>query len=86
MFKIFNDLHPVIKNAFFSVTSSSHNTRCINNFSIINFKKELCRRTLIYIGPINWNKLDNILKYISIYKLFRKRMYKNVLSSYSVYL
>ena len=39
MFKIVNDLHPVIKNAFFSVTSSSHNTRCINNFSIINFKK-----------------------------------------------
>ena len=27
MFKIFNDLHPVITNAFFSVTSSSHNTR-----------------------------------------------------------
>ena len=46
MFKIFNDLHPVITNAFFSVTSSSHNTRSINNFSIINFKKELCRRTL----------------------------------------
>ena len=41
MFKIFNDLHPVITNAFFSVTSSSHNTRSINNFSIINFKKEL---------------------------------------------
>ena len=66
MFKIFNDLHPVITNAFFSVTSSSHNTRSINNFSIINFKKELCRRTLIYIGPITWNKLDNILKIFQI--------------------
>ena len=54
--------------------------------SIINFKKELCRRTLIYIGPITWNKLDNILKNISNYKLFRKRMYTNLLSSYSVYL
>ena len=86
MFKILNDLHPVITNAFFSVTSLSHNTRSINNFSIINFKKELYRRTLIYIGPITWNKLDNILKNISNYKLFRKRMYKNVLSSYSVYL
>ena len=86
MFKMFNDLHPVITNAFFSVTSSSHNTRSINNFSIINFKKELCRRTLIYIGPITWNKLDNILKNISNYKLFRKRMYTNLLSSYSVYL
>ena len=92
MFTIFNDLHPVITNAFFSVTSSSHNTRSINNFSIINFKKELCRRTLIYIGPITWNKLGNILKNIhykyinSNYKLFRKRMYKNLLSSYSVYL
>ena len=86
MFKIFNDLHPVITNALFSVTSSSHNTRSINNVSIINFKKELYRRTLIYIGPITWNKLDNILKNISNYKLFRKRMYKNVLSSYSVYL
>ena len=74
MFKIFNDLHPVITNAFFSVTSSSHNTRSINNLSIINFKKELCRRTLIYIGPITWNKLDNILKNISNYKLFRKRI------------
>ena len=86
MFKIFNDLHPVITNAFFSVTLSSHNTMSINNFSIINFKKELCRRTLIYIGPITWNNLDNILKNISNYKLFRKRMYKNLLSSYTVYL
>ena len=85
MFKVFNDLHPYITNAFFSVTSSSHNTRSINNFSIINFKKELCRRTLIYVGPIR-NKLDNILKNISNYKLFSKRMYKNLLSSYSVYL
>ena len=41
-----------ISNAFFSVTSSSHNTRSIHNFSIINFKKELRRRTLIYVGPI----------------------------------
>ena len=40
----------------------------------------------IYIGPITWNKLDNILKNISNYKLFRKRMYTHLLSSYSVYL
>ena len=86
MFKVFNDLHPYITNEYLSLMSSSHNTRSLNNFSIINFTKELCRGTLIYVGPITWNKLDNILKNISNYKLFRKRMYTNLLSSYSVYL
>ena len=86
IFKVFNDLHSYITNAFFSLMASSHNTRSLNNFLIINFKSELCRRTLIYVGPITWNKLDNILTNISNYKLFRKRMYTNLLSSYSVYL
>ena len=85
MFKVFNDLHPYITNAFFLMLSS-HHSRSLNNFSIINLKKELCRRTLIYVGPITWNKLDNILKNILNYKLFRKRMYTNLLSSLSVYL
>ena len=38
MFKVFNDLHPYIKHRYFSLMSSSHNTRSLNNFSIINFK------------------------------------------------
>ena len=52
MFKVINDLHPYISNACVSLIESYHNTRNLNNFSIINFKKELCRRTLIYVGPI----------------------------------
>ena len=70
MFKVFNDLHPYITNAFFFynfIISQHYSVRSINNFSIINFKKELCRITLIYVGPITWNKLDNILKNISNY-------------------
>ena len=52
MFKVYNDIYPYITNAFLFLMSLSHNTRSLNNFSIINFKKELCRRTLIYVGPI----------------------------------
>ena len=74
MFKVFNNRHPYIINNTFSLMSPSHNTRSLNKFSIFNFKKELftCRRTLIYVGPISWNKLDTILKNISNYKLCRK--------------
>ena len=50
MFKDFNNLHPYIINKNFSFISSSHNTWSLNNLSIFNFKKELCRRTLIYVG------------------------------------
>ena len=39
MFKVFNDLHPYITNALLSLMSSYHNTRSLNTFSIINFKK-----------------------------------------------
>ena len=71
MFKVFNNLHPYIINKIFSLISTSHKTRSLNNVSIFNFKKELCT-TLIYVGTISWNKLDNIYKNISNYKLFRK--------------
>ena len=67
MFKVFNNLHRYIINKACSSRSTSHNIRSYNIFSIINFKKELCRLTLIYIRPISWNKLDNILKNISNY-------------------
>ena len=82
MFKFFNNLHPYIINKTFSLMSTSHNTRILNNFSNFNYKKELCKRTLIYVGSISWNKLVNIFKNISNYKLCRKRLYKKVLSSY----
>ena len=47
MFEVFNNRHPYIINKTFSLMSSSHNTRSLNNVSIFNVKKEQCRRTLI---------------------------------------
>ena len=53
MFKVFTNLHPYIINKTISLITTYHNTRSLNNLSILNFKKELCRQTLIYVGPIS---------------------------------
>ena len=76
MFKVLNNHHPYIINNIFSLISISHKTMNLNNVYIFNFKKEMCRRTVIYVGLISWNKLNNILKIISNYKLFRNHLYK----------
>ena len=54
------NIHPYIINQILYLMSTPHNTRSLNIFSIFKFNKELCRRTLIYVGLISLNKLDNI--------------------------
>ena len=44
MFIVFNYIYPYITNAFFTLMSSSHNIRSLNNVSIINSKKNCAEK------------------------------------------